>query len=73
MPNDAVISLAGGVLCAGIFVFASRHASRPADPLRPRLLPWHTILIISGAACVLAIAHGAAVLAPGLFTAPAPR
>lgn len=73
MPIEAVISLIGSALCAGIFVFASRHAARPADPLRPRLLPWRAILIISGAAGVLALAHGAAVLAPGLFAGSAPR
>ena len=73
MPNEAVISLIGSTLCAGVFALASRHASRPADPLRPRLLPWRAILIIAGAACVLSLAHGAALLAPGLFAAPGAR
>lgn len=73
MAIDAVIPLLGAAMCAGVFVLASRHASRPADPLRPRLLPWRAILIIAGAACVLSLAHGAALLAPGLFAAPGPR
>ncbi len=44
-------------ISGGLFIFASLHAKRPADPLKPRLLPWRPIIIMSGAVVIFMIVH----------------
>jgi amino acid transporter len=57
MSLDLMITLAvvfGGV---GAYVLISRHASRPADPMRPRMLPWRPIMILVGFLVLVAVIH----------------
>jgi hypothetical protein len=57
MSLDMGVTLA--VLAATIagYVLASRHAGKPADPLRPRLLPWPGIIIGLGFIAFVALVH----------------
>lgn len=57
MSDMAVMYLGITAGCAGLFLIASWRAGRPADPLRPRLLPWRAITVCAGAAGLLAIAQ----------------
>ena len=58
-------------ISGGLFIFASLRAKRPADPLKPRLLPWRTIIIIAGAVAIFMIVHLVNLL--GFQTGQAPR
>jgi hypothetical protein len=40
-----------------IFAFGSWHAARPADPLKPRMIPWRPIIIVAGIAFLLMALH----------------
>jgi len=41
----------------GAFWLASHRAAQPADPLRPRLVPWRGVIIASGFAAFVALVH----------------
>ncbi len=69
MSSEAFITLVAAGACTGLFLFASARASRPADPLKPRLLPWRAITVTAGAAGFVVMAYLLSLLAPGL-TAP---
>lgn len=43
--------------CAALCAYASWKAARPVVFGKPRMLPWRTIIIISGAGAVLAMVH----------------
>jgi hypothetical protein len=44
--------------CAGgVFAYGSWKAARPADPLRPRLIPWRPLIILSGLVALLMLVH----------------
>ncbi len=43
--------------CVAIFAFGSWRSTRPADPLKPRMLPWRTIILIAGAVGVFMAVH----------------
>jgi hypothetical protein len=47
----AVVFGVGGA----IYAYAAWRANRPADPLKPRLLPWRTISVFAGATAFLAL------------------
>ncbi len=40
-----------------IFALASWRSARPADPLKPRLIPWRPIMIFAGAIALLMLVH----------------
>lgn len=40
-----------------ICAFGSWRMSKPADPLRPRLIPWRPIMLASGVGAVLMVVH----------------
>jgi hypothetical protein len=42
-----------GAICA----FGSWRAARPADPLKPRMIPWRPIILVTGAAFLLVALH----------------
>jgi hypothetical protein len=58
-------------ISGGMFVFASLHAKRPADPLKPRLLPWRVIIITAGAVSIFMLVHLVNLI--GFQTGQAPR
>lgn len=45
------------VAAAGIFAFGSWRMSHPADPLKPRMIPWRPVIIVAGVAAVLIAVH----------------
>lgn len=53
------MSITLGVLAAAIgsYVLASRHDARPADPLKPRLVPWKLVIIALGFVAFVALIH----------------
>ena len=53
------VGLAAGV---GLAVFANWRAGLPADPLRPRMIPWKFLIILAGFWCVLMVVHAANLL-----------
>lgn len=40
---------------AAFYLFASRQAARPADPLKPRMAPWRTISVVAGFCAIIAL------------------
>lgn len=63
------------ILTTGFFVgsvalslYANWKASRPWDDMKPRVLPWRTIMIFSAFAALLAIVHALNIL--GFETGP---
>ncbi|MGE0830864.1 MAG: hypothetical protein AB7O04_16140 [Hyphomonadaceae bacterium] len=55
--DDIRIVGALAALCAGLFAYASWRADQPPNPNKPRLLPWRTIIVVSGAVGALFIIH----------------
>ncbi len=52
----------------GLAVYANWKAGQPWDDLRPRLVPWRLVLILSGFAIILVLVHLANLA--GLETGP---
>lgn len=40
-----------------VFGYGSWRAARPADPLKPRLIPWRFVSLFAGAVGLLMMAH----------------
>jgi amino acid transporter len=40
-----------------LFALSFWRSALPADPLRPRLMPWRAIMIFSGAVALLMLVH----------------
>ena len=57
LDPDLVITFFVLAFAGGLFALASHRAARPADPLKPRLVPWRPIILASGFAALLAIVH----------------
>lgn len=57
LSPDLLITLSVLAGCVGLFALASNRASKPADPLNPRLIPWRPIIVASGFAALIAIVH----------------
>ena len=53
LPITLLIMLA----TAGLFTFAARRGARPSNPLRPRMVPWTLVAILTGAVFILLLAH----------------
>lgn len=53
------MSITLGVMAAAVagYVLASRHDARPADPLKPRLIPWKLVILALGFIAFLALLH----------------
>jgi hypothetical protein len=41
---------------AGVAFLASWRASRPADPLKPRMIPWRALMILAAGGAIIALA-----------------
>ena len=70
MSIDLLITAALFAAALGIFALGSWRLSHPADPLRPRLIPWRTLIIVAGAAAILIAVHLVNLLG---FTTGTPR
>lgn len=54
---DLILTLVVLVAAIAVFVIGSRIAERPADPTRPRLLPWRPVILTAGVLGLLAVVH----------------
>lgn len=50
---------------AGLLVLAEVRARREPDPLRPALVPWRAVVLVSGAAAFVLLVHVVALLGGG--------
>jgi hypothetical protein len=57
LTPDLAITITALAFCCGLFAYASHRAAKPADPLKPRLIPWRPIILASGFAALIAIVH----------------
>ncbi|NDC57818.1 MAG: hypothetical protein EBZ50_03110 [Alphaproteobacteria bacterium] len=57
LTPDLIFTLAVLGVAGGAFWLASHRAAQPADPLRPRLVPWRGVIIASGFAAFVALVH----------------
>jgi hypothetical protein len=57
LTSDLALSIAALAGAGGVFWFASHRAAQPADPLKPRLVPWRGVIIASGFAALIALVH----------------
>lgn len=57
MSADLIITTALFAAALGIFAYGSWRMTKPADPLKPRMIPWRTVIIVVGAASVLIAVH----------------
>jgi hypothetical protein len=62
MRLDLLLALATAAALGGFAIYASWRASLPADPLKPRLLPWRALMIGATTGVVLALAAAASFL-----------
>ena len=57
MSSEVLITLGVLVGSAGLAAFGQWRGGRPADPMRPRLIPWTPVVLIATFAAVLALVH----------------
>jgi hypothetical protein len=50
-------TLAVLIPAALLFAYASWRSAQPADPLKPRLMPWRFIMIVAGVVALLMLVH----------------
>jgi hypothetical protein len=48
MPPELPLGIGVTVFSVAAFAFASWRDHAPADPLKPRLVPWRTVIVVSG-------------------------
>lgn len=54
---DLTTTLVLMALLGGLFAYGSWRSSKPADPLKPRMIPWRPIMIASGFATIIMLVH----------------
>ena len=54
---DLTTTLVALAVAAALFGYGSWRAAKPADPLKPRLIPWRTVSLIAGVVGLLMLAH----------------
>jgi amino acid transporter len=54
---DLTLTIAIFAAAAALFAFGSWRSAQPADPLKPRLVPWRLVVILSGVVGILMLAH----------------
>ena len=57
ISTDMILSVIGLLVMAGFAVFSSYRASAPRDDMRPKLLPWRLIMIVSEFVAILFFVH----------------
>jgi hypothetical protein len=56
------LTLIALAITAALFGFAQWRGMQPADPLKPRMVPWRTVIIVSGAVGIFLLVHLATIL-----------
>lgn len=54
---DLTVTIAVFAIAGALFAFGSWRSAQPADPLKPRLIPWRPVIIISGVVGLLMLVH----------------
>jgi hypothetical protein len=54
---DLAITMAILIGLVGVFFYGRAVTARPADPLKPRMVPWTLVMIFCAFAILLAIVH----------------
>jgi hypothetical protein len=54
---DLTTTLAVLAVSAALFAYGSWRAAQPADPLKPRMIPWRPVIIITGVLGLLMVVH----------------
>ena len=57
MMHVPATAVAVFVTSAALFAYASWVAARPADPLKPRMLPWRTVSVFAGFAAFITLIY----------------
>lgn len=55
-PSEFAPPLIIAAALAGVAFLASWRASRPADPLKPRMIPWRALMIVAAGGAIVALA-----------------
>lgn len=58
MNSEMLVTLAAALAAGALFAYASWRANLPPNPNKPRMLPWHAIIVMSALALILACVHG---------------
>ena len=53
-PTTTLVILA---LAVGLYAYGSWRAAKPADPLKPRLIPWRPVILVAGVVGLLMLVH----------------
>jgi hypothetical protein len=56
-PMTLPVTLSILAASVAIFAFGSWKAAQPADPLKPRMIPWRPLIIVAGVAALLMLVH----------------
>jgi hypothetical protein len=51
------VTLTALAVAVAIFVYGSWRAAQPANPLKPRMIPWRPLIIFAGVAALLMLVH----------------
>lgn len=51
------VSLIVLALAGAVFALGSWRSMQPADPLRPRMVPWRALIIVAGAVAIFVLVH----------------
>ena len=54
---DWIITIGALAMCVGLAIFSSWKASQPWDDLRPRIVPWRMVMLVTAFAGILALVH----------------
>lgn len=57
MSLDLILTLAGIVTGVAFAVFCSWRAGRPRDDLKPKMLPWQFLMILSAFVTMMLLVH----------------
>lgn len=73
MPSEAYAPLAIAACLGAFSIYASWRASRPANPMKPRLLPWRTLFVFGSAVTLIVLAYAVHFLLPNMPPSPMAR
>jgi hypothetical protein len=54
--NLEVTLIVLAIACA-VFAFAQWRSMQPVDPLKPRMVPWRVVILVSGAVGIFLLVH----------------
>lgn len=55
--QDLIITIGALAGCIGLFAYGRSVAARPANPAKPRMVPWNAVLIGLGFVVLILLVH----------------